>query len=1050
MGQFAGLLYKNWLIQSKNKCGIICQLLTPMICLLIIYGLQVLVDNLDVTKDTKLSESFFLKNEFSLQHPSKYTPEFQMNHLLKGYQPPMGRDFVSALNGFYSKLDKAEIKFDGERDIKNEDILKGQIQPGTEKDFKVVQAHKVVDENKIPFNMIVPINLPIDYKTMKKIFKDTFLIRTCYKMFKYGVSDDTGDTKQYLKEKLSFDDDSNMRKTDCQIKKDDVLQDKVRVPNVRFQDNTRKSEDINERVKEEIVKMEKYDLFKIDKELEPSDGIFLFDEATDNTIKGTLSANNIQFFAYHHDNFVNMAVTTQFVRVYMNTETYITMLDMISNSILMKNFKNQSSLDLEQHEAYRTAMADGLKNTLSSLTLEDILNYKSKTAEKDTPNSDEDAKEKEKQEETGQKGKAKVGKLRQILSLIFSFPDRDYNKIILTNMFELLNVIFYPFAIGLALPVILNALAVEKEEKIQSLLKINGMKMTKYYLANFLFWFIYLAIIVIIFFVGGLLILKDGFFSKNSFVEIFFFCIGWNTLQIVFSFFILTMLNSAGAASAVGYIFSTIGTLFAINVITFVYPFPASMPYLFNLIPQFNYLRLLYYFLVKGSSVVQDYETREFHICMIFLYVNIVLYSFLTFLFSEGFLINLIRRKWRSLSKKEPKQHLKESRKLSQSGIEELLSSKICEKHPSEEEFIQEDKNESKFRLSCFDVNTDNLMHISAVREKVIIDNLVKSDDLKKQNELKEYAVCVKDLVKKYDNGKVALCSLSLMISKDQIYGLLGPNGAGKTTMISIVTNFLKQTSGDVFIFGDNKDDTKITSKLAFCPQFNIQWPNLTVKEHLKIFGMMRNMSGKDLEDSVNRIIDQVDLREKKNVQAVKLSGGMRRRLSIGIALMGETEIIFLDEPTTGLDPKRRRELWRIIKSIKKNKTFIISTHLMEEAEFLCDKIGIINKGNLRATGTANYLKKQFVDYFQAELTLKEDLGFWSNTQKETVCQALKGQVFYEFNYLIKVRIMKKDFDSYLNIFDAIESCKDFVKSWSLKSGSLEDAFTVIEKTYVK
>jgi ABC-type multidrug transport system ATPase subunit len=310
---------------------------------------------------------------------------------------------------------------------------------------------------------------------------------------------------------------------------------------------------------------------------------------------------------------------------------------------------------------------------------------------------------------------------------------------------------------------------------------------------------------------------------------------------------------------------------------------------------------------------------------------------------------------------------------------------------------------------------------------------------------LEQHSIVCYNLSKTYDNGKEALKNLNLKIKKGEVYGLLGPNGAGKTTMISIITGFLEKTSGGIFVNSLNMDEHKLPKKLALCPQFNIQWPNLTVREHLIIFGLLRNIKWKDVHKLVEENIKKVDLEDKKDIEASKLSGGMRRRLSIAIALMGNTEIIFLDEPTTGLDPKRRRELWEIIKSIREQKTFIISTHLMEEAEFLCDRIGIMTLGQLRAVGTANYLKEQFVNYFQVELTLKEEFEFWTEELKGKLIDTVGGRIRYEFGKLIKVQIENEGNQSYLGIFKSVGKCKDFVKSWSLKSGSLEDAFAVIE-----
>jgi ABC-type multidrug transport system ATPase subunit len=357
---------------------------------------------------------------------------------------------------------------------------------------------------------------------------------------------------------------------------------------------------------------------------------------------------------------------------------------------------------------------------------------------------------------------------------------------------------------------------------------------------------------------------------------------------------------------------------------------------------------------------------------------------------------------------------------------------------------------ESSFdQMESFTDNESTIMHSSGLKERLKISKIINSSNPeKRQKKLDKYAIVCNNLCKTYDNGKEALKYLNLKIKKGEVYGLLGPNGAGKTTLISIITGFLEKTSGKFFVDGLDMDEHKLPKKLALCPQFNIQWPNLTVSEHLIIFGLLRNIPWKNVHSLVKEIIKKVDLEDKKDIEASKLSGGMRRRLSIAIALMGNTEIIFLDEPTTGLDPKRRRELWHIIKSIREEKTFIISTHLMEEAEFLCDQIGIMTLGQLRAVGTANFLKEAFVNYFQVELTLKEEHEFWTEELKNKLKNALGGKIRYEFGQLIKVQIDNDDEKSYLEIFKSVGKCKDFVKSWSLKSGSLEDAFGVIEGLY--
>lgn len=1014
MGQLSGLLYKNLKIQSKNKCGVICQLLTPMICLLIVFGLQKLVNSLNL--DPKPD---------NLGSLMSFGQDSSMRPLLKGVPPTMGAEVLQNLQRIIKKLKAAEVH------IEDEQVIPGESEP-----YKLVQAHKVVDDVKVPFNLVAPLNMPISNPQLQELFKDRFIIASCYKMLKFGVRDDPS-AADYLRNTLKIDqNDSDLRRTNCSFKKQHVKHT-IRVPNVTFQNDLKTEEDINAAMlDDEFEKMEKFDLFKINVEPQPTDGFMIFDEASPDKIRGTFSSNNIQFFAYHHSNFMNMAHTAEDLTVYMNTETHLTIIDILSNSILMNSQPNSNLYETARN---KRKLASLFQNMFSNFSEENLQTW---IESEDTV---EDSNEGE-----SWFGRA-AGKIRQIVSLSLTFPDRDYNKIILTNMFQLLNVIFYPFAIGLGLPIILNALAMEKEERIHDLLKINGMSMFKYYLANILFWFLFLSIITVIFFVGGFLMLDDGFFHLNSPFDLAVFAVGWNLAQIVFAFFLLTMVNSAGSGSALGYVFTSIGTLWAVNVVTFIYPFPARMPYAFNLIPQMNFCRLIYFFLVKGSSKVKDSEESEFTILILFLYMNILIYSCLTFIVSrKKFWLRLMAR---FKKKKQPEtQSIKSSKSKTKEELEEILR--------SYSRLSDESSDEDDRYTKCLDIFEEysninpelfKMMHHSALREKRQIHELVESweKDPQNQKKLEDYAVLVKSLEKTYENGKRALANLNLKIKKGEIYGLLGPNGAGKTTLISIITSFLSKTEGQVFVKGLDMDEHQIPNTLALCPQFNIQWPDLTVREHLYIFGMLRETPLKDLRANVDKIIEEVDLLDKKDSPASTLSGGMRRRLSIAIALIGNTDLIFLDEPTTGLDPKRRRELWEIIRRIKTNKTFVISTHLMEEAEFLCDKIGVVNKGNLRATGTANFLKTELVDYYLVELTIKEGTGGWTSERKAKIQTELKGKVVYEFGDLLKVKIKKRKIKIYIRLFEAIERCGDFIKSWSFKSGSLEDAFAVIEQRYV-
>lgn len=189
-----------------------------------------------------------------------------------------------------------------------------------------------------------------------------------------------------------------------------------------------------------------------------------------------------------------------------------------------------------------------------------------------------------------------------------------------------------------------------------------------------------------------------------------------------------------------------------------------------------------------------------------------------------------------------------------------------------------------------------------------------------------------------------ALHPTSLCLQKGQVLGLLGPNGAGKTTLVSVLTGLVSSETGEAWIGGSSirHELPKVYKSIGVCPQFDLFWEDLTVEEHL-LFYLRLKGSKHDLpseEEEVLRVCTDVELREHRHKLAKALSGGMKRRLSLAIALIGNPDAIFLDEPTTGLDPLNREIFWGILQRIKKDKSIILTTHLMQEADYLSDRIG--------------------------------------------------------------------------------------------------------------
>ena len=216
--------------------------------------------------------------------------------------------------------------------------------------------------------------------------------------------------------------------------------------------------------------------------------------------------------------------------------------------------------------------------------------------------------------------------------------------------------------------------------------------------------------------------------------------------------------------------------------------------------------------------------------------------------------------------------------------------------------------------------------------------------------------ITIDNVCKNYKTKK-ALDNVSLSIKQGELFGLLGVNGAGKTTLIKILCGLTRKTSGTITInnFNLDKEIDKIKEIIDISPQETSVANNLTVKENLEFFANIYNNN--DVK-TINEIIDIFNLNEVLNQRAKTLSGGYKRRLSIAIALISKPKILFLDEPTLGLDVFARRELWNIIKKLQKNITIILTSHYLEEIENLCDRVAILSNGKLLKTGTIEEIKQ--------------------------------------------------------------------------------------------
>jgi len=300
------------------------------------------------------------------------------------------------------------------------------------------------------------------------------------------------------------------------------------------------------------------------------------------------------------------------------------------------------------------------------------------------------------------------------------------------------------------------------------------------------------------------------------------------------------------------------------------------------------------------------------------------------------------------------------------------------------------------------------------------------------------------NVVKTYP-GKVTLFNFSLDVEDGEVLGLLGPNGAGKSTFIRILTGLEKADAGEIKLFG-KRTSKEGRKKIGVAPQENSIYPLLTCMENLLYFGSLYGVTGKKAREKADSLLKELGLSDKKNVPAGYLSGGMKRRVNLACALMHEPRIIILDEPTTGLDPATRRNMWKMVtRLVRETKaTLILTTHYMEEAEALCERIAFINAGQIVAEGNPKELKKMAGKEIAK---IKSIPGVYANLEPQLrkiagidVTVTEHGVVIESDNVSQKISAITKAFGKY----------KEEIIEFSVSQPSIEDVFLKLTGSQLK
>ncbi|MGA7368012.1 MAG: ATP-binding cassette domain-containing protein [Nitrososphaeraceae archaeon] len=312
--------------------------------------------------------------------------------------------------------------------------------------------------------------------------------------------------------------------------------------------------------------------------------------------------------------------------------------------------------------------------------------------------------------------------------------------------------------------------------------------------------------------------------------------------------------------------------------------------------------------------------------------------------------------------------------------------------------------------------------------------------------------ITVKNLFKQYDNVTV-LNDINIEVFDNEVFGLLGPNGAGKTTLIHILATLIKPTAGTATVNGYDiiKNPSEVRSSIGIVFQAPSSDDMLTGYENLKLHSLLYAVPKELREKRISEVLELVSLTNRKDDQVKKYSGGMRRRLEIARGLLHKPTVIFLDEPTLGLDPSSREVMWKYINRLVKDEkiTLILTTHYMEEADFLCDRIGIIDKGMIIALDSPTQLKERLGgEVIEMELTNK-------HVDKENIDRLLKQCDFVrkveldakKGNLLIYVDDASHNLPAILKILDNTNNTE--IESVELRSPTLNDVFLKFAQRHI-
>jgi len=601
-----------------------------------------------------------------------------------------------------------------------------------------------------------------------------------------------------------------------------------------------------------------------------------------------------------------------------------------------------------------------------------------------------------------------------VTASIQGFP--YYSQPLEFDLNDIVGPTLIPFALGFLIPLFMYTIVLEKENRVREMMKMMGMRMSTYWTINYFFDYTLYICVALLFCLLEYAVRVRFFTQTNSLLlVVFFFSLGH--MLVTFSFFLSSFFNKASLASVVGYLIIVGSIITGVALNQFLFSSPGSLPWYWNLWPLFVLVRGVYLMF----SACQSYHCLDAS----------ALWTLSTEIPQVIVLLWVHAIAWLAIGL----------------YLDRVLPGKnygvpdhpffLCK--PSREAFSQKEIPTVE-PYGWYEEEQEDT-DVMVERERVARDQ--------------HGTVIVRGLQKIYDrtssifsksSQKFALKGVNFSIRGEECFGLLGPNGAGKTTLISILTGLYAPSSGTAYVNGKNirHHMDEIRREIGICPQFDIQWDTLTPYEHVVFYTRLKGVPIPLEEQHTMELLQQVGLEDCAHSKfSIELSGGMRRRLSVAMALAGCPSVVYLDEPTSGLDPISKRRLWDIVCRSKQDRALILTTHSMEEADVLCDRISIIAGGRLQCIGTPLHLKNKFGFGYRIQVQCKQEqhddvvdfiLGIVEGAE---VIEKVRNQVLFQIPASLQDPILLSE------IFATIESEKDShgIHQWEILQTSLEDVF---------